>query len=356
MRIGFIGGGNIGRAHMEAFAGLRDDGGEVELGAVADVHRAAAQECAQKFAIERIHASADGLIADDSIDAVVIAVPNCWHAPLSIAALGAGKHLMLEKPMGATLAEAEAIYAKQQETGRVVMLCHQMRWTWWAQAMKQRVDAGELGRVYHARTGWMRRKGIPGWGTWFTQKAISGGGPLIDIGVHMLDLTLHLLGNPVPTTVSGVTAAMFGPGKRGIGKWGTPDWDGHFDVEDFASAFVRLADGSTLSLDVSWAAHIDRPAEYIDLLGADAGLSYYGGGLKFLTECEDELVDEVIAPPATDERLEMTREFLHSVRSGTQPACDAFSGLVNNAVLDAIYRSSEAGAEVAVGLPEKGAI
>ena len=139
------------------------------------------------------------------------------------------------------------------------------------------------------------------------------GGALIDIGVHMLDVTLHLLGNPKPVSVSGVTAAMFGPQRKGIGAWGTPNWDGRFDVEDFASAFVRLEGGSTLSLDVSWAAHVDQSAEYVDLLGDEAGLCYWGGEnatLKFLTEREDEMVDEVIELPQRHERLEMTREFL----------------------------------------------
>ena len=351
MRIGFVGGGNIARAHMEAFEALRNEGSELELAAVADTHEPSAEECAQEFGIGMIHADASGLIADRSIDALVIAVPNCYHAALAVAALDAGKDLLLEKPMAADLAGARDIYSKQQETGRVVMLCHQMRWTWWALAMKQRLDDGALGQVYHAKTGWMRREGIPGWGTWFTEKKISGGGPLIDIGVHMLDLTLYLLGNPIPTAVSGVTAAMFGPEKRGIGDWGAPDWNGPFDVEDFASAMVRLADGNTLNLDVSWAAHVDRPAEYIDLLGSAGGLSYYGGGLKFLTGRDGELVDEAIELPGTNERLEMTREFLNSVESGMQPSCDAFSGLVNNAVLDAIYRSAESGAEVAVDLP-----
>ncbi len=354
MRIGFVGAGNIGLAHMEAFAELRDgEDAEVELASVSDVDQAAAEECAEKFGIAEIHDSADELIADPAIDSLVIAVPNRWHAPFAIAALEAGKHLLLEKPMGADLEAARAIYDAQQSTGRTVMMCHQFRWCWWAQAMRQRCDAGALGEIYHARTGWMRRKGIPGWGTWFTQKDVSGGGPLIDLGVHMLDVTLHLMGNPRPLSVSGVTAAKFGPGRRGIGAWGTPDWEGRFDVEDFASAFVRLEGGSTLNLDVSWAAHADRPKEYVDLLGVDAGLSYYGGELKMLSEREDETHDEVIESPGTNERLEMTREFLSAAGDARQPECDAYSGLVNNAILDAIYRSSDLGAEVAVELPTR---
>ena len=351
MKIGFIGAGNIGKTHMEGFALLREDG--IELAAVFDTNQEAVETCAAEFEIAEICESAEEMIGSPTVDALVLAVPNRWHAPLAIAALEAGKHVLLEKPMGANMADALAIYEAQMRTGGVVMMCHQMRWTWWAQAMAERCSSGQLGEIYHARTGWMRRKGIPGWGTWFTQKEISGGGPLIDIGVHMVDVTLHLLGNPKPVSVSGVTAAKFGPGRRGIGKWGEPDWEGRFDVEDFASAFIRLEGGSTLSLDVSWAAHVDRPGEYIDLLGDAAGLSYYGGDLKFLSERENETHDEVIELPGTNERLEMTREFVASIRNACQPDCGAYSGLVNNAILDAIYRSSAAGAEVAIELPDR---
>lgn len=359
MKIGFVGAGNIARAHMETFARLQEESSEegmVELAGLADIDPAAAAACAEKFGIGRVYRSAEELIAGNDIEALVIAVPNRWHAPFAVAALEAGKHVLLEKPMGVGLAAARQIYETQQRTGHTLMIAHQFRWCWWAKAMEERCRAGSLGEIYHARTGWMRRKGIPAWGTWFTQKEISGGGPLIDLGVHMLDVALHLMGNPRPVRVSGLTTAKFGPKQKGIGRWGTPDFDGTFDVEDFATALVRLEGGRTLSLDVSWAAHVDRPKEYVELLGEEAGLSYDGDKLKMLTEREGETHDEVIGPPATDERYEMTLEFLAAIRAGRQPACHAYSGLVNNSILDAIYRSSELGCEVEIELPDAPAI
>ena len=346
-KIAIIGAGNIGHAHATTFAGLGDDG--VEVLAVADVNEDAARKVADEFEIPIASTKPGDVLALPDLDAVVITVPNRWHAELAIAALEAGTHVLLEKPMGATMADAGAIYRCVQEAGSVLMIAHQMRWIWWARAMRERLP--ECGRVYRARTGWMRRAGIPGWGTWFTQKALAGGGPLIDLGAHMLDVTLDLLGNPAPVRVSGTTGSAFGPRKRGIGKWGTPDWDGKFDVEDFASAMIRFEDGTTLGLDVSWAAHVDRPGEYVDLLGEDGGLSYHAGALKFLAEREGETVDEAIEPTEGDERLEMSREFVRCVRGESICTCDAYSGLVNNAVLDAIYRSAASGVEIEVDLP-----
>src|SRR5690606_33152769 len=120
----------------------------------------------------------------------------------------------------------------QEQSGKVLMVSHQMRWDWLPIQVREQVDRGELGRIYTAKTGWYRRKGIPGWGAWYTRQDEAGGGPLIDIGVHMLDTAFFLMGDPKPVSVYGSTYAEFGPKKRGIGTWGTPNWDGYYDVED----------------------------------------------------------------------------------------------------------------------------
>src|SRR5205823_13415468 len=138
----------------------------------------------------------------------------------------AGKDVLLEKPMALHAADAVRIAQAQKESGKILMVGHQMRFRWWVRQAKQRIENGDLGEIYYAKCGWFRRKGIPAWGTWFTQKAVSGGGPLIDIGVHLLDLTLWLMGNPKPVSVSGATFAAFGPKKCGIGSWGAPNWNG----------------------------------------------------------------------------------------------------------------------------------
>lgn len=222
MKIGIIGTGNIGREHIKAFQQMEN----ISVHAVTDTYVPGAKQVAAQFEIPHVYTTAADMLNDSSIDAVVVCVPNKFHAELTIMALEHGKHVLLEKPMALSLEDAKSIVRAQQASGQIVMISHQMRWEWGALQLKEQFDKGAFGHIYHAKTGWMRRKGIPGWGSWFTRKDQSGGGPLIDIGVHMIDLTLYLMGDAKPVSVFGSTYAEFGPKKRGIGEWGNPDWNG----------------------------------------------------------------------------------------------------------------------------------
>ncbi|MFC0469227.1 Gfo/Idh/MocA family protein [Halalkalibacter kiskunsagensis] len=346
IRIGVIGAGNIGNVHLEVFSKLSDD---VRIKAITDAYLPLAEERAKEYQIQTIHVSAEDLIHDDELDAIIVAVPNKYHAPLAIQALKAGKHVLLEKPMAINESDAKEILTAQRETGKLVMIPHQMRWESLAMQVKDQVERGELGNIYHAKAGWFRRKGIPGWGTWFTQKAESGGGPLIDIGVHLLDLSLYLMGNPKPVSVFGSTYAEFGPKKKGIGTWGTPNWDGTYDVEDIATALIKMEDGSSLSLDVSWAVHMDTDNQpFIHLLGSEGGASIRGNKGKFLTEIFDRSIDVELEPLANDEgeRTRLSRHFIECIREGKEPISTALTGYTNNLILSAIYESSRTGREV----------
>ncbi|MCL6633328.1 MAG: Gfo/Idh/MocA family oxidoreductase [Alicyclobacillus herbarius] len=345
VRIGIIGAGNIGKVHIREF--LRLDSAVV-LG-VTDAVPELAKRTREEFSLPKVYENIDNMLLDDEIDAVVIGVPNRWHAPIAISALEAGKHVLLEKPMAIDSAAAKDIVRAQQRTGKVLMISHQMRWQWNALAIKEQVEKGELGRIYMAKTGWMRRKGIPGWGTWFTRKEDAGGGPLIDIGVHMLDLAMYLMGNPKPVAVYGSTYAEFGPRRRGIGNWGTPNWDGRFDVEDLASALIKMEDGSTLTLDVSWAVHADTDSQpFVHLMGSEGGASIVGQRAKFLTEKFNQPLQVELTPPQEDEgeRARLSRHFVECVQTGREPISSAVTGLANNLILDAIYESSRSGREV----------
>lgn len=347
VRIGIIGAGSIGTVHMGIFSQLPE---EVIIEAVTDVYLPLAEKRSEEYGINRVHASADDLINDPNIDAVIIGVPNKWHAPLAIQALNAGKHVLIEKPMAINGEAAKEILKAQEKAGKIVMIPHQMRWQTNSLEAKKQVESGALGKVYYAKTGMFRRKGIPGWGTWFTQKEVSGGGPLIDIGVHMLDLALWLMGNPKPVSVYGSTYAEFGPKRKGIGTWGTPNWDGNYDVEDLATALIKMEDGSTLSLEVSWAAHTDTDDEmFIHLMGSDGGASLDGNSLKLFTEQFDQKVDlNVPLQEGEHERLRLSRHFIECIREGKEPISSSMSGLTNNLILDAIYQSSESGQEVRI--------
>jgi len=348
IRLGIIGTGNIGTVHLGVFSKLPDD---VSIEAVADIDFQLAQMKAKEFGVPKAYASAEELINDVNLDAIVIGVPNKSHAPIAVQALRAGKHVLIEKPMGINGSDAKEIVRAQRETGKVIMVGHQMRWLWQSLELKKQVESGALGDIYNAKTGWFRRKGIPGWGTWFTQKEESGGGPLIDIGVHMLDLALYLMGNPKPVSVFGTTFAEFGPKKRGIGNWGTPDWDGKYDVEDLATALIKMDNGSTLSLEVSWAVNMASDSEpFIHLMGSEGGASYVGESCKLLTEKFDQPIDLELSKPTNQvaERILLSKHFVECVREGKEPITSAMSGLTNNLILDAIYESSRTGHEIKI--------
>lgn len=346
IRLGVIGAGNIAAVHIEQFQRLPE---QCAVVAITDVNVELARSRAEQFRIPHVYGSIEELIASPEIDAVIICVPNRYHAPYTVQALQAGKHVLLEKPMGVNLEAAREILRASKASSGVLMIAHQMRFEAVPMQIRERIERGELGKIYTAKAGWLRRKGIPGWGSWFTQKEVSGGGPLIDIGVHMLDLSLYLMGNPKPVAVTGATYAEFGPKRRGIGGWGTPNWDGVFDVEDLATAMIRMEDGSTLTLDVSWAVHMDTDsAPFVHLMGSEGGASYRGDAGKLLSEQDDQLVDIPLQAPAEDEgaRLRMSRHFLECIREGKEPLIPVLSGYTTNLILDAIYRSSQLGREI----------
>ena len=346
IRIGLIGAGNIGNVHLQEFSKLAS---ECEIAAITDVFLPLAEQRAAEYGIATVSPSPEALIAREDLDAVIVAVPNKAHAPLAILALESGKHVLLEKPMGLNSEAAKEIVRAQKRSGKTVMGAHQMRWDWLPLRVKSQVDRGELGRIYTAKTGWYRRKGIPGWGTWFTKYEESGGGPLIDIGVHMLDLAFHLMGDPKPVSVYGSTYAEFGPRKRGIGNWGKPDWNGFYDVEDLATAIIKMEDGSSLTLEVSWAVHMDTDSTpFLHLMGTEGGAFLRGNEGKYLTERFDQPVDIPMSAPENDEgaRIRLSRHFLECIREGKTPWTSAETGLRSNLIIDAIYESSRTGGEV----------
>jgi predicted dehydrogenase len=343
IQIGIIGAGNIGNVHMNEFKKVPD----AVIAAVTDVYLPLAEARALEHGIPKVHASYEAMLEDPELDAVIIAVPNEMHAAIAIRALEAGKHVLLEKPMAINAESAKQIIRAHRSTDRVLMIAHQMRWESINLQVKEQIDKGALGQIYNVKAGWMRRKGIPGWGTWFTQMSKSGGGPLIDIGVHMLDLSLHLMGNAKPVSVFGTTYAEFGPKRKGIGTWGKPDWNGTYDVEDLATALIKLDNGSTLNLDVSWAAHTDMldNQPYLYVMGSEGGATLRGNQGRLFTEMFDRTADVELSVPAQDEgaRVRQSRHFVECIREGKEPITSGLSGLANNLVLEAIYESSRTG-------------
>lgn len=270
IRFGFVGAGQIAHNSVEK-VNSHPDGKAV---AVTDTNFERAQELCTSKGVEHACRNTEELFARDDVDAVYIAVPNKFHAPLAIAALKAGKHVLLEKPFATNYAEAHEVIQTANETAKVFSLGMNYRLRPEVQKARAVVETGALGELYHGKAWWYRRKGIPKLGTWFGNKALSGGGSLYDIGVHYLDLCLYLMGEFKPVSVSGATYTKFGNRGAGEGGWGMSErTDIQFDVDDFASALIRLESGATITLDVAWACHTEQAhLKDIRLFGTDAGM------------------------------------------------------------------------------------
>lgn len=344
LRFGVIGAGQIGLHHMEALR--RCD--RTELVAVAESNRERLDEAAERHRIAAKYADYRSLLKRNDIDAVSIALPNHLHAPVALAALRAGKHVHLEKPMALNARQAARVIAAAKRARRLLMVGQNMRFTSDAQMLKLLIERGALGEVYHARAWWIRRAGIPRIGSWFTQKKFAGGGALLDIGVHVLDLALHLMDNFQPVAVSGITHARFGPRGLGSGGWGMSEVDKKvvFDVDDYAAALIKLKGGKSVILEVAWAAHLPEPSHGVQLFGTNGGGSVFpaqiyrrSGG----TAAYEVLTPESMKLPCPEERL---HHFVDCVLDRKKPMVAPEQSLAVQKILDAIYKSAATGREV----------
>jgi predicted dehydrogenase len=346
VRFGFIGAGQI--AYYAAEAILRHP--HARLVAVQDLHLERLKTLQKKHTLEFAHETVEELLANAAVDAVYIAVPNKFHIPLAIQALQAGKHVILEKPFAMNAEEAAQAIAIAKAAGLVLMVGMNQRFTADAQKIKQLVDEGMLGEIYHGKAYWMRRSGIPKLGTWFGNREMAGGGSLYDIGVHMLDLCLYLMGNFEPVSVVGATYTKFGNRGLGEGNWGLSDQiETPFDVDDFASAFVRFANGATVSLDTSWACHqAEANIDNVELFGTEAGATvrparlFRGSvGLPASYEIVDDLKMNLKMP-----HQERFHNFINHLRGEEELCVTTHQALVVQKILDGIAESSRTGREV----------
>ncbi|MFD2368636.1 Gfo/Idh/MocA family protein [Brevibacillus sp. GCM10020057] len=343
-KIGIIGAGGISEAHLEAIKEeLR-----AEVVAIADVAVEMAANRAARHGIPQVFGDFRELLAQPQIDAVVICVPNYLHADTAMQALAAGKHTLCEKPMAMNVPQAEAMIEAAKQAGKVLMIAQNNRFRSEAQYVKGLLDQGKLGQIYHVKTGWVRRNGIPGWGSWFTQKELAGGGPLIDIGVHMLDLALWLVGHPKPVSVLGQTYAQFGPRKKGLSEWGRRDENGTFDVEDMAVAMITFENGMTLTLDASWASHIEKENVFLHLYGQEGGtsLNLMEDTLTLYQDWQGSPATTKIEPRREKERVKLFQNFVDSLEGTAEPLCTPEQALYINRLIEAIYASAQSGEAV----------
>ena len=343
LRVAVIGLG-IGRKHIE---GYRTHPG-CEVAALCDLDEAKLSAMADEFRVPATYRDAATMFAEANLDIVSVCTPNSLHRPLAEQAFAAGCHVLCEKPIATSAADGEAMLAAAEAAGKRLMINFSFRFTAQAAALKARVDAGDLGEIYYGRTVWTRRRGVPGWGGWFGQKKLAGGGPLIDLGVHRLDLALWLMGYPEPVWVMGQTWNALTGEQAG-------DAAVKFDVEDFAAGTIRFADGQVLSLEASWAGN-QLPNERMEtrLFGTKGGLvqENVGGGYEFRAELTRErggtLWDETLHEPAPVPPPAMWN-FVEAITKDEPHPADGRQGLVVQRLLDALYESAASGEPVRVG-------
>ena len=346
LKVAVVGTGNISAQHMPGWE--VSPHAEVVVGVDSD--EAVLAAWGKEHSVGRLTTDFGDVLADPTIDIVDICTPNMHHTPLAIAALDAGKHVICEKPLAPTPREIEQLIAARDSSGRELMTAQHYRFSGTARAMKAEIDAGALGDVYHARA-WMLRRNTFINSPTFVERRLAGGGACIDIGVHVLDLALWLMGNPRPTTVSGVARTELA---RIPGMWSrigpdTPVGD-NWDVEEFANAFVRFENGATLMLEVAWALHHDTVEDDIQvwLHGKDGGAHYPSA--EFLSTNYDtrqhykrklQNTEQKLAPHAY-ECVEFAR-ILHEGKPSPVPAEQSLNVM---RILDGIYASQETGREV----------
>lgn len=346
VRFGFIGSGKI--SHFSAESLLKHE--HARLVATQDLNKARADELADKFDITHRYTESSELFARSDIDAVYIAVPNKFHAALAIDAMKAGKHVLLEKPFAMSAAEAEEVIRVSKETGRVFTVGMNQRFNEDSQKIKAIAKTGALGEIYYAKAYWFRREGIPKLGTWFGNKALAGAGAINDIGVHLLDLCLHAMDNFEPVSVFGTTYTKFGNRGLGEGGWGISDaTESTFDVDDLASAMIKMRNGATVCLEVSWAAHIaDANRMDVELFGTEMGASLYPAKLYKRSDphnADYQVIENVAAKPAL-EHCDRFHNFVNHLLHDEPLLVTAQEALVVQKILDAVAESTRTGKSV----------
>lgn len=341
IKIGIIGAGNIAQsAHIPAYL-AQDD---VELYAVYDINNSRAKEVADKFGFKYAVGSLEELVSMEELDAVSVCTWNNGHKDAVIAAANAGKHILCEKPMAMTVAETEAMAEAVRKNNVIFMMGFVNRFRVESKIIKELADAGKFGEIYYAKCGIIRRRGTPL--GWFTDLSKSGGGPVIDLGVHAIDVTWYYMGKPEPVSVSAVTYSKIGDYKtKGVSRWEALDTDNLvFETEDSAAALIRFKNGASMTVDVTWAINGKERGIFSEIYGTKAGASLdpfciYAEKAGYLMDCTP------IAEPENMFNNEI-RHFLDCIKSGQEPIATLEDGMAVQKILNGIYDSARLGREV----------
>ncbi|TYL37170.1 gfo/Idh/MocA family oxidoreductase [Natronococcus pandeyae] len=347
IRTGIVGLGNIGRYHAERLRDL-----DVSLIGGMDVAAEARTRFARRYDVDVYD---DHHELYDAVDAVIITTPNKYHEEYAVDAFDRDLNVLLEKPLAHSLESAERIASAATESDGYCMVGFNNRFANTVQIVNNRIEQGALGDVSHVEANYVRRRGIPGRGSWFTRRKIAGGGALIDLGVHAIDLALYLLDYPTVAEVNGVARGEFGSREEYayLDMWGDDAGPAGFDVDDSASAFIRTADDRTISLEVAWATNRPENNEFV-IRGTESAAMFdlLDGNLSVHSASKvgpDHLEDTSIETHQNDTHSEEQRAFFDAVATGKSSTASVEQALAVQRVIDAIYRSSDEGRTIEIG-------
>ncbi|MBS7175352.1 MAG: Gfo/Idh/MocA family oxidoreductase [Clostridiales bacterium] len=351
LKIGIVGCGGIANGkHLPAIK----KNGNFEIVAVCDLIEERALKAKKEYGTENTNVYTDYkqlLEQEKEIEAVYVLTPNRSHSFISIDAMKAGKHVMCEKPMAKTYADAKAMVETAKETGKILNIGYQNRYRPDSRYLKAACENGDLGEVYYAKAHAIRRRAVPTWGVFLNEEE-QGGGPLIDIGTHALDLTLWMMDNYEPASVTGSVFKKLGDQKNTANAWG--DWDREkFTVEDSAFGFIKMKDGATIVLEASWALNsLDVDEAKTSLCGTKAGADMKDG-LRINTVKYNKQVTKKPALDAAgvafydgegEDAPDVEQDvFYNAVKNGGEQIVKPEQALVVTQLLEAIYKSAETG-------------
>lgn len=358
VRVGVVGAGSIAGLHLAAYAKNPD----VTVAAICDLNVDRAGERAAQFGAPAVFSDYRELVTSPDVDVVSVCTRNDTHAEVAIAALEAGKSVLIEKPMAMNVAQAEAIVEAEANNVGFAQVGYVRRFSSNAVTLKSFIDAGDLGALYYAKATLLRQAGNPG--GWFSDRSIAGGGPLIDLGVHFIDMCLFLMDFPEVQSVSGFTFESLGNRRNILGinrQYMTADYDEtNNSVEDLAGALVRFTSGAVLMMDTSYSLH-GRNKEFLEVYGEKGGATLEPA-LSITTELHDTIVE--VAPTIDSLSFDLESSFQNEIdtfvrtaQGAIEPVAPATHGLNMARIIDAIYESAERGAEVRLTpLPDPGQV
>ncbi|WP_019423303.1 Gfo/Idh/MocA family protein [Paenibacillus sp. OSY-SE] len=345
--VAIIGCGTIANsAHIPAYLANP----EAEIKYFCDIRKERAEKAVDQYGCGEAIEDYRIILEDPEVEAVSICTPNNCHALIAIECMRAGKHVLCEKPAARTYEEALEMQKVQHETGKTLNIGVVNRFNTGVNIIKKMIEDGELGDLYHVYVSFRSHRSIPGLGGDFTNKAVAGGGALIDWGVHFLDIVMYCAGDPDPKTVTGQTYSKLGKDMKDysyINMWaGPPNYEGTYDVDDFVTAMIRTA-GPSITVNGAWAQNIGVDEMYIDFLGDKAGIRLqYGADFTIYSAKHGALLESKPKFTKTDQFQNEIDSFLSCVKSGEKLPSHIDTVILTAKIIQAIYQSSEQRTEI----------